>query len=37
MFANVGQGRRRSRRLRVREAFKLLVDEEAAKLVNEES
>ena len=36
MFANVGQGRRRSRRLRVREAFKLLVDEEAAKLVNEE-
>ena len=36
MFANVGQGRRRNRRLRVREAFKLLVDEEAAKLVNEE-
>ena len=36
MFANAGQGRRRSRRLRVREAFKLLVDEEAAKLVNEE-
>jgi ATP-dependent HslUV protease ATP-binding subunit HslU len=36
MFANVGQGRRRSRRLRVREAFRLLLDEEAAKLVNEE-
>jgi ATP-dependent HslUV protease ATP-binding subunit HslU len=36
MFANIGQGRRRSRKLRVREAFKLLVDEEAAKLVNEE-
>jgi ATP-dependent HslUV protease ATP-binding subunit HslU len=36
MFANLGQGRRRSRKLRVREAFKLLVDEEAAKLVNEE-
>jgi ATP-dependent HslUV protease ATP-binding subunit HslU len=36
MFSNLGQGRRRSRTLRVREAFKLLVDEEAAKLVNEE-
>jgi ATP-dependent HslUV protease ATP-binding subunit HslU len=36
MFASVGQGRSRTRRLRVREAFKLLVDEEAAKLVNEE-
>ena len=36
MFANLGQGRRRSRKLRVREAFKMLVDEEAAKLVNEE-
>jgi len=36
MFANIGQGRSRSRKLRVREAFKLLVDEEAAKLVNEE-
>jgi ATP-dependent HslUV protease ATP-binding subunit HslU len=36
MFANIGHGRRRSRRLRVREAFRLLVDEEAAKLVNEE-
>jgi ATP-dependent HslUV protease ATP-binding subunit HslU len=36
MFANLGQGRRRSRRLKVRDAFKLLVDEEAAKLVNEE-
>jgi ATP-dependent HslUV protease ATP-binding subunit HslU len=36
MFANLGQGRSRSRKLRVREAFKLLVDEEAARLVNEE-
>jgi ATP-dependent HslUV protease ATP-binding subunit HslU len=36
MFANIGHSRRRSRRLRVREAFRLLVDEEAAKLVNEE-
>jgi ATP-dependent HslUV protease ATP-binding subunit HslU len=36
MFANLGQGRQRSRKLKVREAFKLLVDEEAAKLVNDE-
>jgi ATP-dependent HslUV protease ATP-binding subunit HslU len=36
MFANLGQSRRRSRRLKVREAYKLLVEEEAAKLVNEE-
>jgi ATP-dependent HslUV protease ATP-binding subunit HslU len=36
MFANLGQGRSRSRKLRVREAFKMLVDEEAARLVNEE-
>jgi ATP-dependent HslUV protease ATP-binding subunit HslU len=36
MFANLGQGRRRSRRLKVGEAFRLLVDEEAARLVNEE-
>jgi ATP-dependent HslUV protease ATP-binding subunit HslU len=36
MFANLGQGRRRSRKLKVREAFKLLVDEEAGKLVNED-
>ena len=36
MFANMGQGRQRSRKLRVREAFKMLLDEEAAKLVNEE-
>lgn len=36
MFANLGQARRQPRKLRVREAFKLLVDEEAARLVNEE-
>jgi len=36
MFANLGSGRTRSRRVKVREAFKLLTDEEAAKLVNEE-
>jgi ATP-dependent HslUV protease ATP-binding subunit HslU len=36
MFANLGQGRRRSRKLKVREAFKLLIEEEAARLVNED-
>jgi ATP-dependent HslUV protease ATP-binding subunit HslU len=36
MFQNLGQGRRRTRKLKVREAFKLLVDEEAGKLVNDE-
>ncbi len=36
MFANLGQGRRKPRKMKVREAFKLLVDEEAARLVNEE-
>jgi ATP-dependent HslUV protease ATP-binding subunit HslU len=36
MFANLGQGRRKPRKLKVREAYKLLVDEEAARLVNEE-
>ncbi len=36
MFANLGQGRRRPRKMKVREAFRLLVDEEAARLVNEE-
>jgi ATP-dependent HslUV protease ATP-binding subunit HslU len=36
MFSNLGQGRTKARRLKVREAQKLLVDEEAGKLVNEE-
>jgi ATP-dependent HslUV protease ATP-binding subunit HslU len=36
MFANLGSNRTKSRRLKVREAFKLLTEEEAAKLVNEE-
>ncbi len=35
LFAGM-QGRRRTRKLRIREAMKLLADEEAAKLVNEE-
>ena len=36
MFQNLGQGRRKLRRLNIREALKLLADEEAAKLVNED-
>jgi ATP-dependent HslUV protease ATP-binding subunit HslU len=36
LFSQLGQGRRRTRRLKVREALRQLVDEEAAKLVNED-
>ncbi len=36
LFSQMGQGRRRSRKLKIGEALKLLVDEEAAKLVNED-
>ena len=36
MFQNLGQGRKRSRRLKVSEALRLATDEEAARLVNEE-
>jgi ATP-dependent HslUV protease ATP-binding subunit HslU len=36
MFSNLGGGRTRARRMRVREAHKVLLDEEAAKLLNEE-
>jgi ATP-dependent HslUV protease ATP-binding subunit HslU len=36
MFANLATGRRRKRKLKLREAMKLLTDEEAGKLVNEE-
>jgi len=36
MFQNLGGNRSRPRKLKVSEAFKLLTDEEAAKLVNEE-
>ena len=36
MFQNLGQARSKPRRLKVGEALKLLVEEEAAKLVNEE-
>jgi ATP-dependent HslUV protease ATP-binding subunit HslU len=36
MFANFGGDRKQHRRLTVKEAFKLLVDEEAAKMVKDE-
>ncbi len=36
LFQNMGAGRRKPRKLKVREAFRLLVDEEAARLVNED-
>ena len=36
MFQNLGSGRRKTRKLKVAEAMRLITDEEAAKLVNEE-
>jgi len=36
MFSQLGGGRRKTRRLKIGEAMKLLVDEEAGKLVNED-
>ncbi len=36
MFQNLGSGRTRRRKLRIRDAFKLLRDEEASKRINEE-
>jgi ATP-dependent HslUV protease ATP-binding subunit HslU len=36
MFSNLGGSRTKPRKVKVREAFKLLTDEEAAKMVNEE-
>ncbi|MBK0112290.1 MULTISPECIES: ATP-dependent protease ATPase subunit HslU [unclassified Delftia] len=36
MFSHMGQEKRKTRKLRIAEAMKLLTDEEAAKLVNEE-
>ncbi len=36
MFQNLGQSRRQTRKLKVCEAFKLLTEEEAGRLVNEE-
>ncbi|MEQ1578965.1 MAG: ATP-dependent protease ATPase subunit HslU [Steroidobacteraceae bacterium] len=36
MFQNLGQSRTKARKLKVKEAFKLLTDEEAGKMINEE-
>ena len=36
MFANLGSARRKTRKVRIDEALKLLVDEEAGKLVNDD-
>ena len=36
VFSQLGQGRRKTRRVKIAEALKLLTDEEAAKLVNED-
>jgi ATP-dependent HslUV protease ATP-binding subunit HslU len=36
MFQNLGGNRRKTKKLKVREAFKLLTDEEAAKMLDEE-
>lgn len=36
MFQNLGGGRTRPRKLKIREAMKLLVEEEAGKMINEE-
>ena len=36
MFQNLGSARRKTRKLKIREAMKLLTEEEAAKLVNDE-
>ncbi len=36
MFANMGAGKRKTRKLKIAEAMALLVEEEAAKLVNED-
>ena len=36
MFQNLGSGRTKTRRLPIKEAFRLLTDEEAAKMINEE-
>lgn len=36
MFSGMGAGRKKSRKVKVREAIKLLIEEEAAKLLNED-
>ena len=36
MFSGVGSGRKKMRKMKIKDALKLLIDEEAAKLVNED-
>jgi ATP-dependent HslUV protease ATP-binding subunit HslU len=36
MFSGIGSGRKKSRKLKIKEAMKILIEEEAAKLVNED-
>ena len=36
LFSQIGAGRKKARRMKIAEAMKLLIDEEAAKLVNED-
>ncbi|CAN5901133.1 ATP-dependent protease ATPase subunit HslU [soil metagenome] len=36
MFSGMGNGRKKARKLKIKEALKLLIEEEAAKLVNED-
>src|SRR2546423_849647 len=36
MFQNLGQGRKRARKIKIQDAMKLITEEEAAKLVNDE-
>ena len=36
IFQNLGSGRKKAKKLKIKEAFKLLADEEAAKLVNDD-
>jgi ATP-dependent HslUV protease ATP-binding subunit HslU len=36
MFQNLGQGRRKSRQMKIRDAMKALADEEAVRLINDE-
>jgi ATP-dependent HslUV protease ATP-binding subunit HslU len=36
LFQNLGGGKTRSRKLKIKDAYRILVDEEAAKMINEE-
>lgn len=36
MFSGVGTGRKKARRLKIKEAMKLMIEEESAKLINED-